>query len=616
MNEAPTPLTPKAPFALSMLLPYLWPKSRRDLKVKVILSMSCLLLAKLFNIFTPYLFKLIIDQLTVGHVFKLGELIVVGPLAIVLAYGLSRMMSESFSELRDFIFVHVSQHTQRRLALETFQHLHSLSLQFHLSRKTGALSRAVERGKDAIQFTLSFLTFNIAPTLVELILVTIFIYLQFNIFFASIIFGTIFIYVFFTFKITNWRARFRRQMNDADTDANSKAIDSLLNFETVKYFNNEAHEYERFDKSLATYEKAAIYNQKTLTALNLGQDVIITLGLVSLMGLAANNILQSKMTIGDFVMLNTFLLQLYIPLGFLGFVYRELKQRFIDIQAMFELLRVEADIKDDHAAINRLPKNFKATLKGKLEFRNVTFGYQPDRTIFKNLSFTVLPAERVAFVGPSGAGKSTLVRLLFRFYDSQKGQILLDDYPLDQLGLPIVRGALGIVPQDTVLFNDSILYNIHYGRPEASVEEVYEAAKLAQIHDFVVSLPQGYQTVVGERGLKLSGGEKQRVAIARTILKNPKVLIFDEATSALDSHTEAEVQQAINQVSKGITTLMIAHRLSTIRDADRIFVLTASGIVESGTHNELLASKGEYYKMWNRQLEQRKLKEQQAQLEM
>jgi len=489
----------------------------------------------------------------------------------------------------------VSQHAQREIALSTFRHVHRLSLKFHLERQTGGLSRVIERGVGGIQFLLRFILFNILPTLIEITMVTVILFVQFDWRFSAATVGTIVAYVLFTQIITDWRLQFRRTMNAKDSEANTKAIDSFLNFETVKYFNNEEHEYRRYDEALAGYEKAAVTSQTSLSLLNLGQGAIVAIGLILVMWMAAAGVISGDNTIGDFVMVNTFLIQLYLPLNFLGVVYREIKRSLVDMDKMFELLEHKPDVVDVANA-----KELKVG-PGQIDFEHVSFGYSEERGIIKNISFQVPPGKTVAIVGPSGSGKSTISRLLFRFYDADQGRITIDGQDIRDFSQLSLRKAIGVVPQDTVLFNDTIAYNIHYGNPEAPWEQVQEAAQLAQIHGFVESLPKGYETEVGERGLKLSGGEKQRVAIARTILKGPRILIFDEATSALDSHTEKEIQESLRKVSRERTTLIVAHRLSTIIDADEILVLRQGEIMERGRHEELLKLGGEYSEMWKKQ---------------
>jgi len=557
--------------------------------------------AKLISVTTPMLFKRSIDALT-PH----GDAAILVPLGVILAYGVARILSQAFGEIRDAIFAKVGSRAIRMVGLTVFRHLHALSLRFHLDRQTGGLSRVVERGTKGIDFLLSFMLFNILPTLLEISLVTIVLWRLYDIRFALTAFFTIAIYIAFTLSITEWRTKYRRQMNETDQEANAKAIDSLLNFETVKYFGNEAHETERFDKSLRRYEKASNISKVSLSLLNIGQGVIIALGLTAIMLMAAQEVVDGRMKVGDFVLVNTYLIQLYLPLNFLGFVYREIKQSLIDMEAMFVLLTQAQEVADKEGASDLVLSG------GAVSFEDVHFGYNPDREILKGISFTVPAGKTVAIVGPSGAGKSTLSRLLFRFYDVTGGAVKIDGQDLRDVGQRSLRAAIGIVPQDTVLFNDTVYYNIAYGRPGSPKEAVEHAAQMARIHDFVTALPQGYETKVGERGLKLSGGEKQRVAIARTILKAPSILLFDEATSALDTHTEREIQQSLREVSRNRTTLVIAHRLSTVVDADEIIVLEAGQIVERGRHGDLLAADGTYAAMWRRQQEAAHLREELA----
>lgn len=580
---------------------HLWPKERKDLKGRVIVAISFLVLAKALNVYVPFLLKLSIDQLSIENNVLLL------PAGLIVSYGLARIMVSLFGELRDLVFVKVAQNAQRNIALKTFKHLHGLSLDFHLSRQTGGLSRVIERGTRGIQFVLNFMTFNIVPTLFEIILVTGVLAYHFNIIYALIVLGTILLYIALTLWVTEWRLKFRKQMNQSESKANTKAIDSLINFETVKYFGNEDHEYKRFDNFLAKYESAAVKSQSSLSLLNILQATIIGAGLIAVTLLAGQGVVRGELSIGDFYLVNSYLIQLYMPLNFLGFVYREIKNSLVDMDKMFELVHIHSSVAD---------KPFAQALKvsqGQVEFRDVSFSYNSGRQILHNISFVIGEGQTVAVVGPSGSGKSTLARLLFRFYDVSGGQILIDGQDIRELTQKSLRAAIGVVPQDTVLFNDTIGYNILYGRPEASPEEVREAANMASIDHFISSLPQGYQTEVGERGLKISGGEKQRVAIARTILKKPKVLIFDEATSALDSHKEKEIQAALRELAEQRSTLVIAHRLSTIVDADQILVLRDGYLVEQGRHQDLLALDGEYASLWQRQQEaqeyQEKLKE-------
>lgn len=580
------------------LLPYLWAPQRADLKVRVVGAMVLLILAKLIGVYVPFLFKDAVDALTgQGEDVNDTTLLVVVPMSLILAYGAARVMTLLFGELRDAVFVKVGQHAMRQIALSTFRHLHQLSLRFHMERKTGGLSRIIERGVRGIDFLLRFMLFNILPTLLEILLISSIFWLEFGFAYAAVTFVCLVSYIYFTAAITDWRLKFRREMNDQDTKANSKAIDSLLNYETVKYFTNEAYESSRYDTALAKYESAAVRSQLSLTLLNVGQSLIISIGLVIVLLMAAQGVVDGRFTIGEFVLVNSLLIQIYMPLNFLGFVYREIKQSLTDMEKMFEVIRTDADIKD---APDAPPLKISG---GAVSFKDVCFEYNPDRRILHGISFDVPAGSTTAIVGASGAGKSTISRILFRFYDIASGAVTIDGQDIATVSQKSLREEIGVVPQDTVLFNDTVFYNIQYGRPDATEDEVKAAAKLAQIHDFVEGLPDGYETQVGERGLKLSGGEKQRVAIARTILKNPAILLLDEATSALDSHTEREIQGAFEEISQGRTTLVIAHRLSTVIGADEILVLDAGNIVERGTHADLLALDGRYSAMWQRQQE-------------
>jgi len=573
------------------LLPYLWPKDSVGLRVRVVLAMLLLAAAKATTVTVPLLFKEAIDALT-GP----ADLVVV-PVALIVLYGLGRMAGQAFGELREAIFVKVAQRAIRTIGLQIFRHLHGLALRFHLDRQTGGLSRAIERGTKGIEFLLNFLLFSILPTLIEVVLFSLVLWRLYDWRYAAVTLGTIAVYIGFTLAITEWRTKYRRTMNEVDAEANTKAVDSLLNYETVKYFGNEEHEAKRFDHALQRYESAAIKSKTTLSLLNIGQGAIIAVGLIVVMLMAGAGVRAGAMTVGDFVLVNAYLIQLYLPLNFLGFVYREVKQALTDMEAMFRLMAENQEVKDKPGA------PALALTGGAVEFENVHFGYAADRGILKGISFHVPPGRSVAIVGPSGAGKSTISRLLFRFYDVDQGAIRIDGQDIRDVAQTSLRAATGIVPQDTVLFNDTIYYNIAYGRPDATREEVEQAARLARIHDFVTSLPQGYATSVGERGLKLSGGEKQRVAIARTILKGPRILLFDEATSALDTHTEKEIQVSLREVAANRTTLIIAHRLSTVVDADEILVLVDGTILERGRHHDLLARGGRYADMWQKQQE-------------
>ncbi|EHK67308.1 ABCB family ABC transporter ATP-binding protein/permease [Achromobacter arsenitoxydans] len=578
--------------ALRTLFPYLWPPGRTGLKARVVAALLCLFAAKAATVYVPLLYKGAIDELGKGAP---GAVTV--PLGLILAYGAARVLSLLFSELRDAIFARVGQHAIRAVGLQIFRHLHSLALRFHLARQTGGLNRAIERGTKGIQTLLSFLLFNILPTFFEIGLVCIVLWKMFDGWLALATGATVTLYIAYTLIVTEWRARFRRQMNETDSEANTKAIESLLNYETVKYFGNEEHEARRYDASLTRYERAAVRSQVSLSILNIGQAVIISAGLTLVMWMAATGIAEGRYTLGDFVLVNTYLLQLYTPLSFFGFIYREIKQALIDMERMFELLGQDREVAD------RPDAQPLRVAGGEVEFRGVHFGYDARRPILKGVSFSIPAGRTVAVVGTSGAGKSTIARLLFRFYDADGGAILIDGQDVRDVTQASVRAAIGVVPQDTVLFNDTIRYNIGYGRPGASDAEIEAAARLAHIHDLILTMPDGYQTMVGERGLKLSGGEKQRVAIARTILKNPAIFLFDEATSALDTHTEREIQANLREVSQGRSTLIIAHRLSTVADADEIIVLADGRIVERGRHPQLLAQRGIYAGMWARQQE-------------
>ena len=577
--------------ALKGLFPYLWPRDSLELRLRVVAAVALLVCAKAVNISVPFLYKHAID--TLGG--KYGPVVV--PIFLVLAYGMARVCSQGFNELRDAVFAKVEQRAVRRLALSAFKHLHSLSLRFHLDRRTGGLARAIERGTQAVDFLLTFILFNIVPTVIEILIVCGVLWRLYDWEFAAVTLATIVVYIGFTFAVTDWRVRFRQEMNARDSEANSKSVDALLNYETVKYFANEAHEAERYDRSLQAYERAAVRSETTLALLNVGQGIIIAGGLIGVMLLAAQGVAAGRMTVGDFVLVNAYLVQLYLPLNFLGMVYRNVKQSLVDLEQMLALLEVVPEITDRDGAPPL------AVSEGAVAFRHVDFRYDPRRPILEDIDFRIEPGHTVAIVGPSGAGKSTIARLLFRFYDVDVGAIEIDGQDIRDVTQDSLRRAIGVVPQDTVLFNDSILYNIAYGRPGASRAEIEDAARFARIHDFVTRLPDGYDTVVGERGLKLSGGEKQRVAIARVILKAPEILIFDEATSALDTKTEREIQASLAEVAAGRTTLIIAHRLSTIVDADQILVLDNGHIVERGHHRELIALGGVYATMWARQQE-------------
>jgi ABC-type transport system involved in Fe-S cluster assembly fused permease/ATPase subunit len=581
--------------ALKGLGPYLWPRDSIELRTRVVLALALLAAGKLVNITVPLFYKAAVDALSAPHTAAAAMIAV--PVGVILAYGLARVMSQGFNELRNAVFAKVGQRAVRRIALAAFRHIHSLSLRFHLERRTGGLARAVERGIAGIEFLLSFMLFNVVPTLFEITIVCAILWRLYNWEFAAVTLAAIVSYIGFTFIVTDWRVRFRREMNERNSESNTKAVDSLLNYETVKYFANETHEADRYDRALHAYERAAVKSETTLALLNLGQGVIIASGLIGIMILAAEGVAAGRMTVGDFVLVNTYMIQLYTPLNFLGMVYRNIKQSLTDLEQMMGLLKIEPEVEDRPGAPALIVP------RGAVAFRHVDFRYDPRRRILGDVDFVVPPGGSVAIVGPSGAGKSTIARLLFRFYDVTDGVIEIDGQDIREVTQDSLRRAIGVVPQDTVLFNDTIYYNIGYGRPGASRAEIEEAARLAHIHDFIAGLPDGYQTMVGERGLKLSGGEKQRVAIARVILKSPRVLVFDEATSALDTRTEREIQASLAEVAAGHTTLLIAHRLSTVVDADQILVLEDGRIVERGGHRELLARGGVYAAMWARQQE-------------
>jgi ATP-binding cassette subfamily B protein len=584
---------------IATLIPYLWPAGASELRIRVVVAVLCLVAAKGVNVVVPWIYKQAVDALSADAA---GALVAV-PATLIVAYGAARILAQGFGELRDAVFAKVAHRAIRQAALETFRHLHRLSLRFHLDRKTGKVSRAIERGTDGIEFLLSFMLFNVLPTLLEIALVCGILWSLFGFAYALVTFACIGGYIAWTLAITEWRTKYRRLMNETDSAAHSKAIDSLLNFETVKYFGNERHESGRFDQALAAYEAAAIKSKVTLSLLNVGQGIIIAVGLIVLMLMAGDSVAAGAMTLGDFVMVNSYLIQLYLPLNFLGFVYREIKRSLIDMEEMFGLLHEPTEVRDAPGA-----RPLQAA-GGTIVFDRVSFAYDPRRPVLHEVSFTLPAGKTLALVGPSGSGKSTISRLLYRFYDPTAGRIAIDGEDIREVTQESLRAAIGIVPQDTVLFNDTIYYNIAYGRPSAIREEVEAAAALARIHDFVTALPDGYDTAVGERGLKLSGGEKQRVAIARTILKSPRILLFDEATSALDTHTEKEIQASLREVSAGRTTLTIAHRLSTVVDADEILVLDHGRVIERGRHGTLLAAGGRYAEMWRRQQEAEEARE-------
>ncbi|MGI3166380.1 ABCB family ABC transporter ATP-binding protein/permease [Pseudooceanicola sp. 200-1SW] len=579
---------------LIRVAPYLWPAEHPWVKRRVVAALVVLVLAKLVTVGTPFLYKAAVDSLA-GEGDSASWLLAYGAIGLTVAYGVARAGAVGFQQLRDVIFARVGQRALRQLALETFTHIHRLSMRYHLTRKTGGLSRIMERGVKGVEFLLRFMLFSIGPLILELIMVSVVLAVVFDLSYVLVVAVVIGLYIAFTFKVTEWRVTLRRQMNEQDTDANQKAIDSLLNFETVKYFGAEAREARRYDASMAGYETAAVKTQNSLAFLNFGQSVLITAGLIGVMVMAALGVEQGRLTVGDFVMVNAYIIQISMPLNMLGTVYREIRQSLVDMGEMFHLLDQPAEVRDapDARAL--------AVTGGEVVFDDVRFSYDPEREILKGVSLRVAPGQKVALVGSSGSGKSTIGRLLFRFYDVTGGAVRIDGQDLRAVTQDSLHDAIGVVPQDTVLFNDTVGYNIAYGRDGATAEEIVQAAQAAQIHDFIMSLPEGYETRVGERGLKLSGGEKQRVGIARTLLKNPPVLLLDEATSALDTDTEREIQAALNRAGEGRTVLVIAHRLSTIADADRIVVLEKGEVVEEGTHADLLARQGRYAALWARQ---------------
>jgi ATP-binding cassette, subfamily B, heavy metal transporter len=575
--------------------PYLWPEGQGWVKRRVVAAMLFLLAAKLVSVTTPYIYKLAVDRLG-GTAPDTGMILGLGAVGLVVAYGMARLGAVVFGEMRDAVFVRVGQRAIRRLAIETFTHIHQLSLRYHITRKTGGLSRIIERGVKGVDFLLRFMLLSIGPLILELSMVAVIFALVFGWQYAAVVIVTITLYVWFTFTVTEWRVKLRREMNDQDTDANQKAIDSLLNYETVKYFNAEAREADRYDSAMRQYETAAVKTGISLSFLNVGQATLITTGLVIVMGMSALGVKAGTLTVGDFVMVNAYMIQITLPLNFLGTVYREIRQALVDMGEMFGLLGQPAEVVD---APDAKPLVVRA---GNIVFDHVRFSYESAREILKDVSFTLAPGQKLALVGHSGSGKSTIGRLLFRFYDVTAGSIRIDGQDIREVTQSSLHAQIGVVPQDTVLFNDTIRYNIAYGRDNATEADIVAAAQAARIHDFVTSLPDGYETKVGERGLKLSGGEKQRVGIARTLLKNPPILILDEATSALDTQTERSIQESLAEMGQGRSVIAIAHRLSTIADADLILVLEEGQVVESGQHDELLSRGGVYAAMWQRQV--------------
>ena len=574
--------------------PYLWPEGQPWVKRRVVIALILLVAAKLVSVGTPFFYKAAVDALA-GEGQEAAWMLGAGAIGLTVAYGVARLMNVGFQQLRDAVFARVAQRALRALALQTFQHIHAMSMRYHITRKTGGLSRIIERGVKGVDFLLRFLLFSIAPLVLELLLVGIILWTLFDIWYLVVVAAVIAAYTAFTFKVTEWRVRLRREMNDQDTDANQKAIDSLLNYETVKYFGAEAREADRYDAAMAGYERAALQTAQSLAFLNFGQSLLITGGLIIVMVMAAMGVQDGSMTVGDFVMVNAYMIQITMPLNFLGTVYREIRQALVDMGEMFEMLEKNPDVAEKPDA-HALEVNGAA-----ITFDAGEFGYDPARPILKGVSLDVGPGQTLAVVGPSGSGKSTIGRLLFRFYDVQAGAVRIDGQDVRDVTQDSLHATIGVVPQDTVLFNDTIGYNIAYGRDGVSQDEIEEAARAAQIHDFIASLPEGYATQVGERGLKLSGGEKQRVGIARTLLKNPPILLLDEATSALDTQTEGEIQEALARAAEGRTVIMIAHRLSTVAGADRIVVLDQGVVVEEGTHADLLARQGRYAALWQRQ---------------
>ena len=597
-DTSPEPIPPQRAGwrIIRRVAPYLWSEDEPWVRRRVVLAMLLLLGAKLIAVATPVFYKAAVDALG-GEARDAAWTLGAGAVGLTVAYGMARLMNVGFQQARDAAFAKVGQRALRRLALETFRHVHALSLSYHLTRRTGGLSRVIERGVKAVDFLLRFLLFSIAPLILELLMVGVILWLAFDIWYLVVVAGVIAAYVAFTFRVTEWRVKLRRDMNDQDTDANQKAIDSLLNYETVKYFGAEEREAARYDRSMAGYERAALLTAYSLSFLNVGQSVLITGGLVAVMVMAATGVQAGTMTVGDFVMVNAYIIQITMPLNLLGTVYREIRQALVDMGEMFDLLDRPPDVRE------RAGAQAIAIEGADVRLENVRFGYDPARPVLKGVTLDVPAGRTVAVVGPSGAGKSTIGRLLFRFYDVQAGRITIDGQDIRDVTLDSLHAAIGVVPQDTVLFNDTIGYNIGYGRDDVSEAEIEAAARAAQIHEFITALPDGYATKVGERGLKLSGGEKQRVGIARTLLKDPPILLLDEATSALDTETERDIQDALARAAEGRTVIMIAHRLSTLAGADRIVVLDDGRVVEQGSHADLLARDGRYAALWRRQSE-------------